>query len=238
MELDLFVDQVIEGYIFSDLETMSKCHGGEGMDHGDVGYPMVMTTLAGIELLGGLLLPRATSFSTSKGDKQFLGFWDDFFAEEFPVYSGFGELFYSLLRNGVAHTFAAKNGVYVTKATGAQLSYDDATKRVEIDSNVFACDLLSTYRGKVKPLLTIDDSAIDPNRDSMQLHLDQMTSFYERHSADEFSSLKPSEESILNHEQRFTMQIESTPVHGTSTPLVDDSGSRRPTISGMPTPGN
>lgn len=235
MNIDEFVGEFIDGYIASDLDTMSKSARAAGLPHGDVGYPMVLTTLAGIELLGGLLLPMGTRFTTSNGRSHFLRFWDDYLAKDFPVYVGFGELFYNLLRSGIAHTFTAKQGVYVTKGSGTPLRYDVASLRVFVDSNMFAEDFLSTYRKNFVPLLSIVDAAVDPNANSMQAHLDQMTGLYELNSKSEFKNLVPSQESLDNAKRHVTVTSFS-PIKGMSGPVGDLPAKRLPTISGMPTP--
>jgi len=120
-------------------------------------YPMVSTTLAGIELLGGLLLSVRLHVHTKNGMSRFLLFWDNYLVKDFPVYKGFGKLFYNLLRSGIAHTYTAKHGVYVTKGSATPLRFDDTNRRVYIDSNVFAQDFLTAYRNNVTPLVSMVD---------------------------------------------------------------------------------
>jgi hypothetical protein len=238
MTVNDFVAEFIDGYIASDLDTMSKSARAEGLKHGDVGYPMVLTTLAGMELLGSLLLPKRTPFTTSNGKSRFLRFWDDYLAKDFPVYGGFGELFYTLLRSGLAHTYTAKHGVYVTKDSGMPLRYDAENQQVIIDSNIFAKDFLSAYRKNVLPLLSNVEDAADPSASSMQAHLDQMMSLYELSSESEFRNLKPSQESLDNASRapRLVIVLEASPIAGLSGPVGDLPTKPFTTNSGLPTP--
>lgn len=235
MKLQQFVDEFIDGYIASDLETMSDSARATGMKYGDVGYPMVSTTLAGIELLGGLLLPSASRFTTKNGMSRFLLFWDNYLVKDFPVYKGFGKLFYNLLRSGIAHTYTAKHGVYVTKGSATPLRFDDTNRRVYIDSNVFAQDFLTAYRNNVTPLVSMVDPTTDPNAISMQTHLDEMISLFEVSSDGEFRALAPSKESIENGKLSAAMTHFSA-IEGASGPPGDMTTKPWPTISGMPTP--
>lgn len=233
MTVNEFVTEFIDGYIASDLDTMSKAFRAEGLKHGDLGYPMVLTTLAGIELLGGLLLPMSSAFTTKNSKHRFLRFWNDYLAQDYPVYGGFGDLFYTLLRSGVVHTYTAKHGVYVTKGSGAPLRYDDVNQQVIIDSNVFAQDFLSTYRKNVLPLLTNVEDATDPSSTSMQAHLDQMMKLYEQSSESEFRNLIPSQESL---DAGFAIAFVATPIAGLSGSAGDLPAKPTTTISGMPSP--
>jgi hypothetical protein len=238
MNVDEFAAKFIDGYLASDLDTMSKSTRGAGMDYGDMGYPMVLTTLAGIELLGALLLPITKTFDPANGRRHFLLFWDDYLVNHFPVYGGFGDLFYSLLRNGVAHTYTAKHGVYVTKGSGAPLKYDTAERRVTIDSNVFAEDFLSVYRENILPIISDVEEASDPSAKSMQKHLDKMMELYEKNSEDEFRRLRPSQVSLENAANPLNrvVAIKDSPVAGFSGPLGAIAPKPTTTISGISAP--
>ena len=237
MTVDDFFADFIDGYLASDLDTMSKANRAEGLMYGDVGYPMVLTTLAGIELLGVLLLPTTTPVTRRNGRNRFLRFWNDYLAKDFSVYSGFGDLFYGLLRNGVAHTYTAKHGVYVTKGSGAPLRYDAANRQVTIDSNVFAQDFLSVYRKNVLPLLSSEDDA-GLNAMSMQTHLDELMKLYEEDSVVEFQNLKPSQESLENASRAFdaVKVFNASPAVGASGPPGGPPAKPLTTNSGLRTP--
>src|SRR5262245_21182594 len=57
MNINDFLTQYVEGYLFEDLHSMAAIGLPKGKSCGAVGYPMVAATVAGIELLGGLTYP-------------------------------------------------------------------------------------------------------------------------------------------------------------------------------------
>ena len=73
MKIDDFLDRHVEGYLFKDLDAMSAISLKPGEAYGAVGYPMVSTALAGIELLGGLVSPQV--FNANNGATYFRNFW-------------------------------------------------------------------------------------------------------------------------------------------------------------------
>jgi hypothetical protein len=73
MTLDEFLERFVEGYLFEDLCSMAAIKLSDGQRYGAVGYPMVMTTLAGVELLG--ILTATKRFHPNEGDDRFREFW-------------------------------------------------------------------------------------------------------------------------------------------------------------------
>ena len=73
MTLDQYLEQFIEGYLLEDLRSMAPIRAAKGKRYGAVGYPMVMTVLSGIEILG-VLTSRAT-FNPDNGAGRFSEFW-------------------------------------------------------------------------------------------------------------------------------------------------------------------
>lgn len=81
MNIDDFFKQFVEGYLLGDLESMSEVVVKPGKTFGGVGYPMVATTLAGMELLGQLLMPNTDPFDQNKGNEYFLNYWNNYFSK-------------------------------------------------------------------------------------------------------------------------------------------------------------
>ena len=75
MTLDEYLERFIEGYLFEDLRSMASIELPPGKEYGAVGYPMVMTALSGIEVLG--VLTSRASFSPDNGAARFGEFWRD-----------------------------------------------------------------------------------------------------------------------------------------------------------------
>ena len=117
MKIEDFFRQYIEGYLLGDLENMSTLGPLKGKNYGAVGYPMMSTVLAGMELLGGLLMPNLKPFDPRKGESYFLHYWDNYFAVENPTYASLGLLFRRLARHGINHVFLAKQGILVDKGS-------------------------------------------------------------------------------------------------------------------------
>jgi len=57
MKIDEFLLRVVDGYLLHDLENMATFTTQVGTV-GAMGYPMLVSTLAGMELLGNLLMPN------------------------------------------------------------------------------------------------------------------------------------------------------------------------------------
>ncbi len=89
-----------EGYLIWDLEEMNKI---EVKGAGNCGYPMLMSILSGMELLGGLI--DDYTWNSYKGEKYFRRFYDNYFEKYNESYEGRAAEFYNLLRHKLAHTF-------------------------------------------------------------------------------------------------------------------------------------
>jgi hypothetical protein len=204
MTIDDFAKKLIEGYMLSDLETMSRCGSLPGSSDGAVGYPMMTTILSGMELLGGLLLPPNGSLNIVDGEKNFINFWENFYACSFPKNIGLSRLIYQLVRNGIAHTFIAKHGVIIFKFSGDSLRVDAAKREVWIDPNAMYEEFSITYKNLVKPILRGVPSSNGLTKEVMQKRLNQIDHKYDRDSKRLFDELvaspkKDISKSIIEH---------------------------------------
>lgn len=91
----------IEGYLLSDLREMNSI-SVEG--NGNCGYPMLMTILSGIELLGGLVADDER-WDRNKGREYFYYYYRNYLMRQYPEYRAAEKEIYSLIRNKLAHTF-------------------------------------------------------------------------------------------------------------------------------------
>jgi len=108
-----FFSRIIDGYLFCDLNNMSKLDQKKGENGGAAGYPMIATIIPAMELMGGLLQPKPY---TDKEDRAYFKFyWEKYLSEIDGIYLGFDDIFYELIRHGTAHTFITKIGISVTK---------------------------------------------------------------------------------------------------------------------------
>lgn len=184
MTADDFFAKVVEGYLFGDLESMAECDGPSDSPYGAVGYPMVATLCAGMELLGGLLMPDGHEFRTREGDVYFLNYWDNYLSVTWPDAAGQGRLMYQLVRHGIAHAAFAKPGIFVNVTSNRAVSRGEY--ELVIGSRALHRAFRTSYDDHVRPLLGTDDGAV--NRKSIQVHLDQMESWYQLQARREFEA--------------------------------------------------
>ena len=151
MTLDEYLSRYVEGYLFEDLKSMYAVRLGDGKIYGGVGYPMVATTLAGIELLG--VLTSKTKFTGWHGNKRFRDYWQTFLYPGFPARRPLANAIYQLVRNGLAHTYTPKPAFIVTKEhNGRHMSWYN--EFFWIDALTFADELIESYSQRVKPQLS------------------------------------------------------------------------------------
>lgn len=187
MTIEEFLNKFVEGYLFHDLESMEKITLPSGQNDGAVGYPMVSTVMAGIELLGNLLLPTSDPFDPNSGNNYFYNYWDNYFAKHKPIYVNLGQLFRTLIRHGVAHTFVAKPGIFVTKGSNQEIKLDATRQELYVDCNVLFNDFKQSYISLVKPL--VFGTIPTPSAVNMQARLDSMSARYSADAKTAFDSL-------------------------------------------------
>jgi hypothetical protein len=109
-DLDLFLRTYVSGYLLADLRSMERFRLPGNRKTGALGYPMVMTVAAGIELLGSLISP-----SKADGIKCFGRFWREWLYPNEPDRQRLADAVYLLGRHGIAHAFVAKPRITVTR---------------------------------------------------------------------------------------------------------------------------
>lgn len=181
MKIDFFLKKFIEGYIFEDLKYMSKTKSKHKKGYGEAGYPMLMTILAGIELLGALLDPK--KFNTYDGEEHFEYYWKHFFEKYNPAYKGMCNLFRELIRDGLAHTFLAKPGIYVIKRHKKfHMTRDKNSGNMIVNSVQMYRDFKRSYFDEVKPLIKKTDNLSVSLKVQMQSQLDEISRIYSEQS--------------------------------------------------------
>jgi hypothetical protein len=118
MTLDQYLERFIEGYLFGDLQSMAAIKVPEGREYGGAGYPMVMTALTAVELLGTLTANEP--FNKWNGKKRFRDFWKSYLYTGQPARQEIANLMYQFVRDGLAHTYMTKPRIEVTKAYHGQ----------------------------------------------------------------------------------------------------------------------
>ena len=152
MNLDQYLEQFIEGYLFEDLRSMAPIKLPPGKRYGAVGYPMVMTVLSGIEVLGALT--SKAQFSPGNGAARFGEFWRGYMYADSEGFQRLDSLVYNLIRHPLAHCFMTKPMIQVTKHHDPGHLCRTQDDVVIVDALTFADDLIAVYERRLKPQLT------------------------------------------------------------------------------------
>lgn len=111
--MDDFLSKYIEGYLFTDVKTIKE-KVSKNTHPGNAAYLMTSALCSGIEFLGFLLRERKatdeinSSFAFEHYCKHYLKNID-------PRYETFGIIGRELIRNGIAHSFATKGKIGITR---------------------------------------------------------------------------------------------------------------------------
>jgi len=111
--LDSFLDKYIEGYLFTDVKTV-KDSVSKDMHPGNAAYLMTGALCSGMEFLGCLLRKQEDSaeFSSSFAFDHYCKYY---LSKVDKRYTAFGILGRELIRNGIAHSFATKGRIGITR---------------------------------------------------------------------------------------------------------------------------
>ena len=179
MKLEFFLERYVEGYLFDDLATMAPITRPEGKEYGAVGYPMISTTLAGIELLGALTYDKR--FNPHEGEKHFQWFWEQRLYKQ-PPRRDLCPTIYQLLRHGLAHVSFAKGSIMVYKGAGPTYHLVRHEGRLFVEAIEFAQDLRRAYDNEVKPFIGGDLGAVMTARlgEMLGIYASQSEKFFEQ----------------------------------------------------------
>lgn len=146
----------LDNYLIEDLKKMVLIEKGSMGGFGRLNYPIMMTILAAMELLGQVFS------STPKRQKEaFKNFWESFFVKytkDKNVYnnSGLVDILYGCVRNGLAHSFMPKSKIYLTKAGNrTEVFSRRQDNRLSIDVVTFYEDFKVVY-DKIKEELIVN----------------------------------------------------------------------------------
>ena len=141
-DLDYFLKKNVEGYLFEDIATLKRAKQTPGKTEGAVGYPLLVTTCTGIELLGALVSPK--KFIRKNGQAHFIRFWKEYLYPEKPRVS-VGNAVYQLARHGLAHVFVVKGNLVVVKDEPREHLVYSKTGGLRINAGQLADDLVEAY---------------------------------------------------------------------------------------------
>ena len=147
---DLFIK--LDTYLIEDIKAILNARHG---DDSGVGYPCLITILAGMELLGFLL----------SGDKDcaFTICWNELAKTNNKYKSDpLRKVFRQTIRNGIAHNYLAKSGVYVHYSSPEKhllLVRDKGVNGLCISCEQFFNDFLVIYEDIKKYLIQHPEKA-------------------------------------------------------------------------------
>ena len=157
LSLDTALQTVVEHYLLADLQTMQD--EIPWRESGAVCYPMLISVIAGSELLGALTGGRA------KFEVQH--YWTSYMSRVNSLYVELGPLAQDILRNGLMHSYMTKPGVGVVRGIpDIHLTIDDRGLLL-LDCVSLAKDFHDSYAHYARP-------HIDANRDAAQSGLDRV----------------------------------------------------------------
>jgi hypothetical protein len=167
-DLEAFLEHNVEGYLFSDLRAMKPL---------GIGYPLLMTTFAGIELLGALT--SSSRFGPRQGSAYFNSYWRTYLYPQVKDTEKIGNTLYQLVRHGIAHGFVVK-GPMAVAAGGAHLECGP-DGLIYVDPARLADEFIHSFTNRVKPLVANTTGAI--NGTSMAARLGEMAAEYQAQAA-------------------------------------------------------
>lgn len=129
----------LDRYFVSDIESMINSNNENSSSDGRMNFPIILMILIVMELLGRVLADKEL---TNK--KAFLNFWDNFFIKKKANYKGLGDIFHDSIRNGLAHSFFPKSGIYVTKMGKGNIT-KKRDGRLNVDAITFYEDFRNVY---------------------------------------------------------------------------------------------
>ncbi|MDH4045616.1 MAG: hypothetical protein OEW06_14290 [Gemmatimonadota bacterium] len=154
-----FLEHDVEGYLFHDLRAMQGVTAPPDAPGGGLGYPLLITTLAGIELLGAILSRRP--FNTNSGRQYFADYWHRFLYPSNQPPPPEIDVVYQLARHGIAHNFLLKGPLGVVKGQPSH-HLKHVGGRFLIDATQLANDLMFSYETRVKPHVSAPNADVDP----------------------------------------------------------------------------
>lgn len=191
--IENFLSMYIDGYLMKDLENMAKIRLEDGEDCGACNYPMMLTIISGMELLGGIISSKPiTKASLLSSKKFFRDYWNNFFAKRYPKYNipNISSLIYKLVRNSIAHTFLAKPGILITKGCKQyHMQFDKEEKLIVIDATELMRDFQDTYSKLVKPIALGTKKSKFASLEDIKRRINEIATIYTEESATFFQNI-------------------------------------------------
>lgn len=164
-DLDDYIQKYIEGYLFADLESVrddidKNKHPGNGA------YLLLLSTLSAMEFLG-LLLREGSPIGAHGGVDASLGlgsYIKNYLSLLDPRYKVLCEIAPRLIRNGIAHAYATKGNIAITRMGNrieSHLVMYGTRKILILNADCLLEDFLESYEQHVKPHLVPSDGSYE-----------------------------------------------------------------------------
>lgn len=162
--LDEFLNKYIEGYLLEDLINVRKTIPPK-VHPGNAAYLMTGAICSGIEFLGALISTRTVTPGCehcrkpeqTRSNFPFEHYCKDYLSQVDLRYKNLGPVLRELIRNGIAHSFATKGKIGITRIEGTEdMHLTRMTKEgfLVINSDRFLEDFAKSYYDFFKPDIT------------------------------------------------------------------------------------
>ncbi|MHB1134257.1 MAG: hypothetical protein ACYC4L_17955 [Chloroflexota bacterium] len=179
--LRTFFTDYVDGYLFEDLRSMHEFTLPPERKTGGLGYTMLLTILAGMELLGYLLYNKTYTPRPDLGATHFEEYWTRYLSHEVDKYGDreVAMIVRSSLRNGIAHVFLAKPGIEVKRGDPRRhMTRGSESGRFIIDPDSLFEDFKRSYNSRVRPIVFDGTRNEWTSSDQMQEQLNAVIDTY------------------------------------------------------------
>ena len=173
-DLTKFLKKNVEGYLFHDLQSLIGPAPLPDQTDSGVGYPLLMTSFAGIELLGALLSVK--KFDTNSGSTYFKSYWTIYLYPSLQDGNMIADSLCQLVRHGIAHAYVLKGQIGVGRRQPALHLKRDASGLVYVDAVKLAEDLIKSYETKIFSIVSSKTGNVNGN--TMAQRLNEMEQAY------------------------------------------------------------
>lgn len=166
---DDYIEKYIEGYLFADLNSI-KNNISPDKHPGNGAYPLLLSTLSAMEFIGLLMRGESPIQQDESGrdrvdaSKGIGAYIKEYLSKIDPKYKALSEVAPRLVRNGIAHTYATKGNIAITRQGDrdqSHLKVYGTNKILIINADYLLDDFLQSYGLYVKPHLSKGDVLYD-----------------------------------------------------------------------------
>jgi len=165
MDLNIFLDKIVFGWIKNDLERMTTAIPARSSEVGNINFPLALCVLSYMEYLGGFLLGKDRGFAENTGTYITQCFERP---SEYPI-----EILRDIFRNGLAHEYFARGAI--SREGNRPAIYKEPMIGAILDVDTLVNDFLrSLEQFKTK----ITESNYQKRMDSAMKKIEQMKGSY------------------------------------------------------------